>query len=304
MTVVVGVDAGGTRTTAVVGDAHTILSRAEGAAGAVRPGRALLAATAIGDTVRRAMVTARCTEADVLLVGAAGAGREGERQELERALRSEHIARRVHVTTDIKIALAAAFGRDAGIVVSAGTGSIAIGRDHAGKLWRAGGYGWQMGDEGSGYAIGRAALGAVGRAADQRGPDTLLVQRIPEAAHLPGLPELVAWAATATPAEVAALGPAVVQVASEGDVVAQGILDYAARELCQLALSLLQGFSGADSVPLAFAGGLLRPGSLLRDVITQRLATEPRLRPLASEVEPALGALHLAERMARGEEPE
>ncbi len=296
--IVVGVDAGGTRTTAVVGDAHTILSRAEGAAGAVRPGRALVAASAIGDTVRRALVHARTTEADVLLVGAAGAGREDEREELARALRSEHIARRVRVTTDIEIALAAAFGREPGIVVSAGTGSIAIGRDPEGTLHRAGGYGWQMGDEGSGYAIGRAALGAVGRAADNRGPETSLVQRIPEAAHVDGMPGLIAWAATATPAEVAALGPAVVAVASEGDVVAQGILDYAARELCQLALILLETFPGDGPVPLAFAGGLLRPGSLLRDVITQRLGSEPRLRPHPSEVEPALGALHLAEAMA------
>lgn len=296
---VVGVDAGGTRTTAVVGDAHTILGRADGGAGAVRPGRALVAASAIGDTVRRALVQARCTEADVLLVGAAGAGREGERQELERALRSERVARRVHVTTDIEIALAAAFGRDAGIVVSAGTGSIAIARDPGGELHRAGGYGWQMGDEGSGYAIGRAALGAVGRAADRRGPETSLVDRIPEAAHVAGIPGLVAWAATATPAEVAALGPTVVAVASEGDVVAQGILDYAARELCRLVLSQLEAFPDEEPVPVAFAGGLLRPGSLLRDVITQRLSTETRLQPLDSEVEPALGALHLAEVMAR-----
>lgn len=296
---VIGVDAGGTRTTAVVGDGHTILGRAEGPAGAVRPGRALVAASAIGDTVRRALVQARSTEADVLLVGAAGAGRQGERGELERALRSERVARRVHVTSDIEIALAAAFGRKAGIVVSAGTGSIAIARDPAGGVHRAGGYGWQMGDEGSGYAIGRAALGAVGRAADHRGPETTLMKRIPEAAHVAGIPGLIAWAATATPAEVAALGPAVVAVASEGDVVAQGILDYAARELCQLVLSLLQSFPGDDPVSVAFSGGLLRPDSLLRDVISQRLAAESRLRLLDSGVEPALGALHLAEIMAK-----
>ena len=106
------------------------------------------------------------------MVGAAGAGREPEREELRKALRGENLAPTVVVTTDIEIALAAAFTDGPGIVVSAGTGSVAVGRDQAGKRHRIGGYGWQMGDEGSGYAIGRAALGAVSRAVDARSPKT------------------------------------------------------------------------------------------------------------------------------------
>ena len=107
-----------------------------------------------------------------MVVGAAGVGRDEERKALHAALRAEGIAATVHITTDIEIALEAAYGKGPGIVLLAGTGSFAIARLADGSLKRQGGYGWQMGDEGSGYALGRSALTAVGRAFDGRGPAT------------------------------------------------------------------------------------------------------------------------------------
>ena len=296
--IVVGVDAGGSKTAAVVGDGHTILSRADGPGGAIRPGRALLAATAIADTVRQALSAAGQLQADVLVVGAAGAGRAAEREELERALRSEQIAQRVMVTTDIEVALAAAFGRGPGIVVSAGTGSIAIGRTQDGVSHRSGGYGWQMGDEGSGYAIGRAGLSALSRAADGRGPKTALTPRIIAAARAADLDGLISWAVNATASEVSSLAPTVLEVAAENDVVAQGIVDYAARELCQLARSLLPFYPAGETVQVALAGGILTPNRPLRDLVRQRLGEESRFNLINFTIEPALGALHLAEKMS------
>jgi len=297
--IVVGVDAGGTKTAAVVGDGHSILSRADGSGGAIRPGRALVASSAIADTVRRALSMAGVLQAEVLVVGAAGAGREVEREELERALRGEQIARRVQVTTDIAVALAAAFGREPGIVVSAGTGSIAIARTADGEMHRSGGYGWQMGDEGSGYAIGRAALSALSRAADGRGPRTNLMPRVLAAVRASDFDGVITWAATATASEVSALAPTILDVAADGDVVAQGIVDYAARELSQLALSLLPRFGDAPSVQVAVAGGILTPQRPLRSLVLRRLGEERRLNVISFTIEPALGALHLAEKMVQ-----
>lgn len=299
-TLLVGVDAGGTKTAAAVGDGHTILARATGPAGAIRPGRALVASSAIADTVRRALSAAGALRAGVLVVGAAGAGRDAERLELEQALRAEHLAGRVTVTTDIEIALAAAFGRKPGIVVSAGTGSIAIARDPSGAVHRAGGFGWQMGDEGSGYAVGRAALGAVSRASDGRGPRTTLSPRLLEAARLQTLDELVTWATTASPAEVAALAPAVLHAAADGDQVARGIVDYAARELGLMVAALVPHFGETGEVPVALAGGLLTPERPFRDLVERKLTDDPRLRLVSDPVAPELGALHLAEGLAAG----
>jgi glucosamine kinase len=248
----------------------------------------------VAEVVRQALARAGRLSGDILLVGAAGAGREPEREELRKALRAENVAERVVVTTDIDIALAAAFADGPGIVVSAGTGSVAVGRDRTGRQHRIGGYGWQMGDEGSGYAIGRAALGAVSRAADGRSPRTALTERVLAATRSADFDALVRWAAGASPAEVAALAPPVLETAATGDVLAQGIADYAARELSQLAICLLPVMEFEPPIGVAITGGLLGADTPLRRRVLARLTEEPGLQPIESPVDPVLGAIRLA----------
>jgi len=231
-------------------------------------------------------------------VGAAGAGRAPEREELRKLLRSENLATTVVVVTDIEIALAAAFDEGPGIVVSAGTGSVAVGRDRSGEQHRIGGYGWQMGDEGSGYAIGRAALGAVSRAVDGRSPRTALSDRVLSASRCENFDALVRWAAGASPAEVAALAPHVLDVAAHGDPLAQGIADYAARELTQLAICLLPMLEDGPPVGVAITGGLLSTDGALRRSVLARLREEPGLTPIEMPVDAVAGAIRLAARAA------
>ena len=295
--ILIGADVGGTKTAVAVSDGGTILGRAEGPGAAVRPGRSLVSAGIISDVTRQALAAAGILKGAVLVVGAAGAGREPEREELQHALRGEGLADRVVVTTDIEVAFAGAFGEGVGIVISAGTGSVAVGRDAEGRLHRAGGYGWQMGDEGSGYAIGRAALGAVSRASDGRSPETQLKRRVFEITRSADFDALVRWAATAGPAEVASLAPHALEVASAGDLVAQGIADYAARELSQLAVHILPRLPGDAPVPVAVTGGLLANAGLRRAVLA-KLADEPRLAPMTAAVDTVGGALSIAGRDA------
>ncbi|HXE56786.1 MAG TPA: BadF/BadG/BcrA/BcrD ATPase family protein, partial [Gemmatimonadales bacterium] len=288
----VGADVGGTKTAVAVAEDGRLLASVVGRGAALKPGRALLAASLVAEVVRQALAEAGRSVADVLVVGAAGAGRAADRDELYAALRAERLAERVVVTTDVEIALAAAFGDGPGIVVTAGTGSIAIGRTADGGLRRVGGYGWQMGDEGSGYAIGRAALQAVSRAHDGRGPDTRLSDRLFAPARVGDFDGLVRWAASASPSEVAALAPAVLEAATE-DPVARRIAGDAAAELALLARSLLAHFGPSPAVPLALGGSLLAPGRPLRRLVEEALRDEPRLQPLAGEVRPVDGALRL-----------
>jgi N-acetylglucosamine kinase-like BadF-type ATPase len=290
----IGVDVGGSKTAAGVSDGDQVIARADGPGAAIRPGRALASAATVAEVVRMALAKAGRLSGDILLVGAAGAGREPERDELRKALRSENVAARVVVTTDIEIALAAAFADGPGIVVSAGTGSVAVGRDRTGRQHRIGGFGWQMGDEGSGYAIGRAALGAVSRAADGRSPRTALTERVLSATRSEDFDALVRWAAGASPAEVAALAPPVLETASTGDVLAQGIADYAARELSQLAICLLPVMEIDPPIGVAITGGLLGADTPLRRRVLARLTEEPGLQPIETSVDPVLGALRLA----------
>jgi glucosamine kinase len=293
--VLIGADVGGTKTAVAVSEDGKVVGRADGPGAAVRPGRALASASTITEVVRRALSDAGRLTGDVLVVGAAGAGREPERDELRKALRSENVASNVVVTTDIEIALAAAFADGPGIVVSAGTGSVAVGRDRTGKRYRIGGYGWQMGDEGSGYAIGRASLGAVSRAVDGRSPNTALSERLLRATRSADFDSLIRWAAGASPAEVAALAPHVLEVAAQGDPLAQGIADYAARELSQLAICLVPKMDVTPPVPVAITGGLLSPGQPLRHTLLAKLAEEPAFQPTDAPVDSVAGALRLAE---------
>jgi N-acetylglucosamine kinase-like BadF-type ATPase len=297
--ILVGADVGGSKTAVGVSNGEAVLARAEGPGAAVRPGRALASASVIAEVVRQALASAGRLTGDVLYVGAAGAGREPERDELRKALRTENLATTVVVATDIEIALAAAFDEGPGIVVSAGTGSVAVGRDRSGKRHRIGGYGWQMGDEGSGYAIGRAALGAVSRAADGRSPRTALSERILATSRSDSFDALVRWAAGASPAEVAALAPQVLEVAAHGDPLAQGIADYAARELTQLAICLLPMMDLQPPVGVAITGGLLSSDGPLRRSVLARLKEEPGLTPVDTPVDAVLGAIRLAGREGR-----
>jgi len=292
--VLIGADVGGTKSAVAVSQDGKIIGRADGPGAAVRPGRALASASTIVEVVRQALSAAGRLTGDVLVVGAAGAGRDTERNELRNALRAENVATQVMVTTDIEIALAAAFKDGPGIVVSAGTGSVAVGRDQQGKQYRIGGYGWQMGDEGSGYAIGRAALGAVSRAVDGRSPPTALSARLLRATRSADFDALIRWAAGASPAEVAALAPHVLAVAAEGDPLAQGIADYAARELSQLAICLLPKMELTPPIPVAITGGLLTPDQPLRRALLAKLAEEPTFRPTEAPVDAVAGALLLA----------
>jgi len=294
MPILIGADVGGSKTAAGVSDGGEVRARAEGPGAAVRPGRALASAATIAEVVRRALAELGKLSGDVLVVGAAGAGRDPERDELRKALRAENLADRVVVTTDIEIALAGAFAEGPGMVVSAGTGSISVGRDRHGKRSRIGGYGWQMGDEGSGYAIGRAALGAVSRAHDGRSPRTALTDRVLSASRSSDFDALVRWAASASPAEIAALAPHVLEIAAAGDPLAQGIADYAARELSQLAICLLPVMDVEPPLGVALTGGLLSANGPLRRSVLQRLSEEPGLRTIEDPVDAVVGALRLA----------
>ncbi len=296
MSIYIGVDAGGTKTAVLVANGDRVIARAIGAPGAVRPGRALPAASRITAAVRHALTDAGLLHGDVLVVGAAGVGRDPERTELRESLRGERLAERVIVTGDLDIALEAAFGVKPGIVLVSGTGSVAVGRAPDGALHRRGGYGWQMGDEGSSYAIGRAALLAIGQARDGRGASTLLSELVLTQGPAKGIDELVRWSTIAEPGEVAALAPLVFEAAERKDVVAGHIVAEAARSLAELAGSLVSCYGKSGKIPVALAGGNLAAGRVLRAPVLEHLGKTPRLTAQETTLEPAEGALALARR--------
>ena len=298
--VFLGIDSGGSHTTVVVGDRDAqILARADGPGSAMRPSGAEASAAVIADTARRAAAAAGVDlPADAAMVGAAGAGREPEQHELAAALIAAQVARRVRVAGDSEVGLAAAFGDGPGILINAGTGSIAFARSPDGRLHRAGGYGWQLGDEGGGYWLGRRALAAAARATDEPEESSTLLERLLVALGLRHLDDLIRWTATATPEQVAALAPHVLNAAREGEAVAQRAVGEAAVELARLVGALARHFPGTEPIAVATAGGLLRPGSPLLRALHDALSHDmPRARLVDGPVDAPAGAVRLAARL-------
>jgi N-acetylglucosamine kinase-like BadF-type ATPase len=199
---------------------------------------------------------------------------------------------------DMVTALAGASIAQPGVVVIAGTGSIAYGRLENGRDARAGGWGYLIGDEGSAYQIGRGALRAASHAADRRGPPTTLLQRIPEHFRMPTLRAV--RDAVYTPAiqrpQIAALAAVVAQAAYAGDQVAAGLLDQAGRDLAAAALAVIAQLDMQDSgMNVYTTGGAFRAGRLLLDPFKAAI----RAHSAASSVHdasfsPVIGALFLA----------
>jgi len=297
VSLVIGADVGGSKTIVVAEVDGRIHSRVRAVGAALRPDMVLRSATTIADAIRKTLVGTGRISADAVVVGAAGAGRLEEAKELARALRAEELADTVRVMTDGEIALVAAFGQSPGILILAGTGSVGLARDQEGNINRAGGYGWQMGDEGSGYALGRAALGVVGRAADGIAEATGLSERVLTATRSSDISHLVRWAAASGQGEIAALAPLVLEMAESGDRLAAELVARAADDLLNLAISLRRLFPEGDAIPVAMCGGVVQSGPLA-DALRAMLTDRADLAPVEDAIDPVLGALSLARDLA------
>jgi glucosamine kinase len=295
--IVVGVDGGGSRTRVLVADeqGREIIS-VEGEGSAVRPGEAERSADVIAALIRDALASSDMNHVTpkVVCVGVAGVGRDPERQALWQALASRDVAEEVVVHADATVALDDAFGEGPGVLLIAGTGSVAFGRGPTGTFARCGGWGPFFGDEGSGAWIGRKALSVVTAAQDGREPETSLTGAVLTAAEVNEVSELVAWAAAASPSKLATLAPVVMSVAESGDLRANALLTLAVEEL-MLHLRTLARQLFVDeraAVPVALAGGLLARGTALRKRLEHRLKSAvPGAQVRAEEVVPVRGAV-------------
>lgn len=300
---VVGVDGGGSRTRVVLADAHgNVLARTEGGASALTPGEESAAADVIRALIGDVLAMAERTETRpaVCVVGVAGAGQERAAQALWSALASRRVADDVSVQADATIAMDDAFGDSAGVLLIAGTGSVAFSRAPDGRLERCGGWGPNIGDEGSAAWLGQRALGVITAAQDGREPETALAGAILTAIELESLDELIPWAAEANRTALAALAPVVLQTAVAGDLRANALVSLCVEELVLHVRTLARRcfMDERAAVPVALSGGLLTKGSLVRKRLEQRLKSAvPGATVRAEEVDAARGAIRRARRL-------
>jgi glucosamine kinase len=298
----VGIDGGGTHTRVLVVDEQGAeLATAEGPGSAIRPGEASRSATIIRDAAQRALAALADRPVRALCVGVAGAGRDEERDTLQASLETDRVAGSIVVLTDAEIAIEDAFGAGPGILLTAGTGSIAYGKGPTGVMARCGGWGPVIGDEGGGAWIGRRALGVAAASADGREPESALAGAIVAALNLDSLENLIPWAASATPADLGKLAPVVLEVAATGDLRANSLVTLGVEELALHVRTLARRLFSDERAAfrLAMHGGLLAPKSLLRRRLEQRLKSiAPGATVLTERVVPERGAAKFAMREA------
>jgi N-acetylglucosamine kinase-like BadF-type ATPase len=289
-----GLDAGGTKTTASLGDETRVLARATG--GSIKPLRvtieqaqenlsALLSEISRISGVNLRQITASC-------VGTAGL-RLPQTNGWMRQIISHCASGAIEVCGDEEIALDAAFPGSAGVLVIAGTGSNILGRTSTGQHLTVGGWGPVLGDQGSGYWIGHQALRAALRAKDFRRP-TPLLNRIVAFWKVSDLAEVINIAHSG--ADFSLLAPIVVQCAEEGDPVAIEVLIRGGRILGEDASEAFRQVRALDpDQPLpgiAFIGGILDKVAFVRDAMIETLhLAAPTVQILPEAVDAVSGAL-------------
>ena len=239
-----------------------------------------------------------------ICLGIAGVDRPEDTAAVQSIMRRIGFKAKVLVVNDALVALVAGAGDGEGLVVVAGTGSIAYGRDAAGRAARSGGWGYLLGDEGGGFWIGRAALTAVVRQFDGRGPATLLTPMILEHLDLSTPRELIheIYYRDVHRHTIAGIAGLVQRAMEQRDAIATDILSRAGVELAAAANSVITRLEmRGNAFPTVLGGGIFRGVPWLVDDVTRRLSEiAPRTQVSRLDVEPAIGAVRLALAAARG----
>lgn len=304
MALFLGIDAGGTSTRAALADEEQVIARARSGsiklmrvspAQAEQNLRALIAELAASSGIPISQVASTC-------VGIAGFSVSTVTEWVWKTLQPM-LSGKLCVCGDVDIALDAAFPGQAGVLVIAGTGSNTLGRTSTGDLVTVGGWGPLLADEGSGHWIGHQALRAGFRAHDEQGAPIQLLTALAAYWKADTLEQVVEMAHATPPPDFAALTRIVVEVAGQGDPLAQSLLREAGQALgndAVLALKKLHALEPEAPSHVAFTGSVLENIELVREtmmVTVKRVHPDVTVNPHA--VDPTEGALWRARQNAQ-----
>jgi N-acetylglucosamine kinase-like BadF-type ATPase len=298
-----GFDGGGTKTESVLLDAHGAVI-GEGRGGPANPLRSGYdgAFASLREAAAGAIAAAKIRPADITHVcaGLAGAGRRSVVRRMMVFLSQEFPAALAQVTTDYEVALEAAAGSGPGVVLIAGTGSVAYGRNAVGETARAGGYGPWLGDEGSAFEIGRRAVSAVARSHDADAPVTVLAEMISAALDCPDWDDLMLRVMKNPDDVFPKLFPVVVAAANSEDNAAKEILFGSAIGLGNLAMIVIRRLEMKDQqFPLVKCGGVFGHSRMLDSLLDSVLASGALHAKVSRlEISPAIGAARMAARLS------
>jgi len=282
---------------------ETIVRRAQGAGANPTVVGVDAAADVILRVIREACGAETSNDIAAIYVGAAGAGSPGVARELETIVRAAFPSSAIRIGDDVEIALRAAIPNGPGIVIIAGTGSIALASDARGHLHRAGGFGYLLGDEGSAAWIGFEAIRLLSRVYDGRARDEETSRLVARHLSAPDRPSLIraVYAERIDVAKIAALAPSIIAFAGKGNNASMAIVERAADELGRLLIDVARAAGLLDSqASVAFSGGLLREESVLTWLLKTKVEASLSNVKIVTVEDPVLGAVRLAQALCSG----
>jgi len=296
MRYVLGFDGGGTKTECVLMDEsrHILARSRSGPSNPMRVGFGG-ALAAVCEAARWALQSANIPPAEViaLCAGLAGAGQPDAERKMKRLLEEEFPGKAVVVCTDLELTLEAT-GEGPAIVLIAGTGSAAVGRDAQGQIARIGGHGPLLGDEGSAFDVGRRAAIAALREFDRTGANTTMGRLILQELNATSWHEVQSLAHGVPDEVFPKIFPVILRAADQGDSAARALLQTAADDLATLVAALIERLQLQDQkFLLAKTGGMVGCSFFFDQQVDERL------HAVAAQAEFASMAITPAESAAR-----
>jgi N-acetylglucosamine kinase-like BadF-type ATPase len=274
MRFVLGFDGGGTKTECVLMD-EAGLVRATGRSGPSNPMRVGFggALAAVCEAGRSAMQHAKLSSSDIsaICAGLAGVGQPESQRKMKKLLAEEFQCKVVQICTDLDLTLEAT-GQGLAIVLIAGTGSAAVGRDINGQIVRVGGHGPLLGDEGSAYDVGRRAAIAALREYDRGMPDSPLATRMLQELRVTDWEDFHLRVYSIPDEVFPRLFPVVAAAANEGDSASRALLRDAAAGLAGLVADLAERLQlKSEKFLLVKSGGMVGRSAYFDKLLDERL---------------------------------
>ena len=292
-----GIDGGGTKTRCILGDEKSQLGAGSSSSSKVQRVGEACARDALAAAAHEACVQAGISPRQIArtCAGITGSARPGI-AEMMRDLMTSIVGGQVEIVGDVEIAFEDAFGSGPGVIVISGTGSISYGRNSKGETARAGGWGYAISDEGSGYWTGVEAVRAALSAHD-RGQHSGLLDDFIAAFGARDFEDFIVRVNANPARDFAPLFPIVLAASDNGDSVASEILTRAGPELAGLAGIVIERLFGEESISVATHGGVLASSTIVKKFFLQELKSRhPQADGFEREVDPARGAIERARR--------
>jgi len=299
----IGIDGGGTKTKCVLTDnllkiLQTEESRAANplAVGFEKSTECLF--SLVVSVTEREKINFKSIES--LGIGLAGVGRVENKERLQKTILekfsfAKDIVQKIKIFTDAEIALEGAFKGKTGAILITGTGSIIYGKKENGEIFRVGGFGKIIGDEGSGYSIGRKGLTAVAKYFDGRNGETALVKKISGQYGIQDSNQLINKIHMDN-FDIASTAKLVIDCADEGDDTCRNILDQESDELL-FHVSVILKKMNVDQLDLCLSGSLLTNENYYSRLLETKIRkTLPQVNIKQAVFPPEIGAILLAKK--------